>query len=107
MVIVCNRNDEGIAVSLNSNNNTFGPGNIANFNGHYGIILFPGISGNVVKKNDFHCNVIRDIFDLGTDTQFIKNSTGPLPECQYPSQRPAAGHGSTAGQPELYAMKIL
>ncbi len=76
---VCNRNDEGIAVSLNSNNNTFGPGNTANFNSQYGIILFPGISGNLVNKNDFHCNGIRDIFDLGTDTQFIKNSTGPLP----------------------------
>ncbi len=78
----CNRNEEGIAVSLNSNENSIGPANTANFNSQYGIILFPGISGNTVTKNDFHCNVSRDIFDLGTDTKFVKNSTGPLPECQ-------------------------
>ncbi|MGH7451617.1 MAG: right-handed parallel beta-helix repeat-containing protein [bacterium] len=79
---VCNRNDEGITVSLNSNNNLFGPGNTANFNNRYGITLFPGISGNTVRKSDFHCNTSGDIFDLGTDTKFVKNSTGPLPECQ-------------------------
>ena len=81
---VCNRNgDSGIAVSgSGSNNNAFGPGNTANFNGRYGIILFPGISGNTVRKSDFHCNTLGDILDLGTGNTFIKNSTGPLPECQ-------------------------
>jgi len=79
----CNRNGSiGIKIFGDANNNIFGPKNTANFNGQYGIILFSGISGNLVVKNDFHCNGSQDIFDLGTDTHFIKNRTGPLPKCQ-------------------------
>ncbi len=80
---VCNRNgDSGIAVSSSSDDNTIGPGNTANFNSQYGIILFPAVSNNTVIKNDFHCNTLGDIFNLaGTDNKFIENSTGPLPEC--------------------------
>lgn len=65
-----------------SSNNTFGPGNTANFNAQHGIWLFNGAANNTVSRNDFHCNgatATRD--DVGTNT-FIKNSTGPLPECQ-------------------------
>jgi parallel beta-helix repeat protein len=76
----CNHNAEsGILVSPNANNNIIGPKNTANFNGQYGVILFPEASSNTVRKNDFHCNTLGDILDLGTGNTFIKNSTGPLP----------------------------
>ncbi|MGH7597368.1 MAG: right-handed parallel beta-helix repeat-containing protein [bacterium] len=76
---ICNRNgSSGIAVNSGSNN-IFGPGNTANFNQLYGIILFNDASNNTVKKNDSHCNSFGDILDFGTGNTFIKNSTGPLP----------------------------
>lgn len=75
----CNRNGTGLTVNPNSINNSFGPGNTANFNNAYGIILSSGADNNTVKKNDFHCNTLGDILDLGTGNTFIENSTGPLP----------------------------
>jgi parallel beta-helix repeat protein len=80
---ICNSNrNSGIAISTNSINNNFGPNNKANSNSQYGISLSSGANGNTVKKNDFHCNLLGDIRDLGVGNTFIKNSTGPLPECQ-------------------------
>ncbi len=79
---VCNRNGSTGIVVTSGSKNIFGPGNTANFNQLYGITLFSDASNNIVKKNDFHCNSIRDIEDFGTGNTFIKNSTGPLAECQ-------------------------
>jgi parallel beta-helix repeat protein len=79
----CNQNrDFGIAITLGSKQNKIGVGNTANFNGQNGVFLSGDTSNNTVTKNDFHCNAFGDIVDNGAGNTIVKNSTGPLPECQ-------------------------
>jgi len=75
---VCNRNGTGITANPGAGSNSFGPGNTANFNVSYGIILALA-NNNTVKKNNLHCNTVGDVLDFGTGNTFINNSTGPLP----------------------------
>jgi parallel beta-helix repeat protein len=81
---LCNQNGSwGFVLNWHSTQNKIGPNNTANSNGYAGIFFYSEATGNIVQKNDFHCNVAGDIIDQVGGNTFIKNSAGPLPECQY------------------------